>query len=150
MPGSRWRAQLLRFFGARIGRGTVWKPGVRVKFPWRLVVGDHCWLGEDVWIDNLAQVKLANHVCVSQGAYLCTGNHDWSRESFDLVAQGINLDEGCWIGAKAVVAPDTHIEEGAVLTAGSVAIGNLERFTIYRGNKAVPVGQRQVFSPSER
>lgn len=144
MPGSRWRTWLLRSFGAQIGRGTVWKSGVRIKFPWRLVVGDHCWVGEDVWIDNLARVTLADHVCISQGAYLCTGNHDWSRESFDLIAQGINLGEGCWIGAKSVVAPDTQIEEGAVLTAGSVAIGHLKGFTIYQGNKAVPIGKRRV------
>lgn len=144
VPGSSWRARLLRIFGATVGHGTVWKPGVRVKFPWRLTIGDHCWIGEEAWIDNLGRVTLADHVCISQGAYLCTGNHDWSRETFDLIVQGITVENGAWIGAKSIVGPGTRIQEGAVLTAGSVANGTLDRYMIYQGNKAVAVGQRRI------
>lgn len=144
MPGSRWRVRLLRAFGARIGIGTVWKPHVRVKFPWRLAVGDHCWVGEDVWIDNLARVELSNHVCLSQGAYLCTGNHDWSVETFDLITREIVIRDGSWVGAKAVIAPGTRINEAAVVTAGSVGSGDLEASKIYRGNPARPVGFRKM------
>jgi putative colanic acid biosynthesis acetyltransferase WcaF len=144
LPGSGWRVRLLRVFGAQVGRSVVIKPGVRVKFPWRLVVGDHSWIGEDVWIDNLAQVTVADHVCISQGAYFCTGNHDWSRETFDLVVQEITVETGAWVGAKSVVGPGAKIQKGAVLTAGSVASGTLYPYTIYQGNKAVAVGHRRV------
>ncbi len=144
LPGSRWRAGLLRIFGARIGCGTVWKPRVRVKFPWRLSVGDHSWIGEAVWIDNLAPVAIGDHVCISQGAYLCTGNHDWSAPSFDLIESGILLKRGVWIGARALVMPGSHAEEGAVLAAGSVGSGRLEAFTIYRGNPAVSLRPRRI------
>ena len=144
IPGSRWRARLLRSFGARIGTGTVWKPHVRVKFPWRLSVGDHCWVGEEVWIDNLASVKLGNHVCLSQGAYLCTGNHDWSVETFDLITREIIIRDGSWVGAKAVISPGTTINEAAVVTAGSLGSGDLEASKIYRGNPAKPVGSRKM------
>ena len=144
IPGSGWRVRLLRSFGARIGIGTVWKPHVRVKFPWRLAIGDLCWVGEEVWIDNLASVTLGNHVCLSQGAYLCTGNHDWSVETFDLITQEIIIRDGSWVGAKAVVGPGTTIEEAAVLTAGSVGSGGLEARKIYRGNPAEPVGHRKI------
>lgn len=144
LPGSSWRALLLRAFGAQIGEGVVIKPGMRVKFPWRLTVGDYTWIGEDVWIDNLAHVTLADHVCVSQGAYLCTGNHDWSSESFDLILQGINVETGAWIGAKSFVAPGALIRQCAVLTAGSAASGTLDPYTIYGGNKAIAVGSRKI------
>ncbi|MEM8865170.1 MAG: hypothetical protein AAGF31_06435, partial [Planctomycetota bacterium] len=73
---------LLRCFGAQIGDGVVIKPNVRIKFPWRLTVGDHCWIGQEAWIDNIAAVEIGNHVCVSQGAYFCTGNHDHRRRHF--------------------------------------------------------------------
>jgi len=136
LPGSCWRRWLLLAFGSSVSRSTVWKPGVRVKFPWKLTVGDHCWIGEDAWFDNLAHVELANNVCVSQGAYLCTGNHDWSVESFDLMIGKISLEDGVWIGAKSVVLPGTIAREGAVLTAGSVGVGVLDGYTIYSGNPA--------------
>ena len=54
MPVSSVKCAILRLFGAKIGSGVYAKPGLRVKFPWYLSVGDHCWLGEDAWIDNLA------------------------------------------------------------------------------------------------
>ena len=74
----RLKRTVLRAFGASVGRGVLIKPGVHIKHPWRLRVGDHCWIGERAWIDNLVQVDIADNVCISQDAYLCTGNHDWS------------------------------------------------------------------------
>ena len=51
---------------------------------WRLQVGQACWLAEDAWLDNLAPISLGDRVCLSQGTYLCTGNHDFRSPGFDL------------------------------------------------------------------
>ena len=99
LPGSAWRRTLLRMFGARIGKGVVIKPRVNVKFPWRLVIGDFVWIGEQVWIDNLEMVTVGSHSCLSQGVYLCTGSHNWADPSFGLITQPIKIGEGCWVGA---------------------------------------------------
>ena len=56
---SGLKVGLLRVFGARIGSGTVIKPRVTIKYPWKLEVGDHVWIGEQAWIDNLDQVSSA-------------------------------------------------------------------------------------------
>lgn len=144
LPGAGWRVGLLRLFGARIGHGVNFKPGVRVKFPWRLTVGDHCWIGEDVWIDNLAEVTLGNHVCVSQGAYFCTGSHDWGKQAFDLIVKPINVGAHAWLSAKCVLAPGVCVGDGAILGLGSVATQALDPWVIYAGNPAVQVRQRHV------
>jgi len=141
---ARFRSWLLRLFGARIGAGMYMKPGVRVKFPWYLSVGDHCWIGEDAWIDNLAPVSIGAHVCISQGAYLCTGNHDWTKPNLKLFIKPITLERGSWIGAKALVSPGVTVKEGAILTAGSVATKDLAPFGIYAGNPAVLTKTRVV------
>ena len=133
LPGSHVRIMVLRLFGARIGVGVVLKPSITVKFPWNLEIGDHVWIGEKVWIDNLAKVRIGSHSCVSQGAYLCTGSHDWTREGFDLITRDITLEEQCWVGAMARVAPGTNMVQGSVLAMGSVASGTLEAWTIYQG-----------------
>jgi putative colanic acid biosynthesis acetyltransferase WcaF len=145
MVSARVRSAILRLFGAKIGLNMYMKPGVKVKFPWYLTVGDHCWIGEDVWIDNLTQVSIGSHVCVSQGAYLCTGNHDWSKPNLKLFTSPIVLERGCWVGAKTVVGPGVTVREGAVLTAGSVATKDLEEFGIYSGNPAI-LRKRRVVS----
>lgn len=142
VPGSSWRKGLLRAFGASVGVGVVIKPHIRVKFPWRLRIGDHCWIGESVWIDNLSQVTIGDHVCLSQGAYLCTGSHDWHVETFDLITKPIEVSDHVWIGAFARVAPGAVIGKGSVLCMGAVASGRIPDWTICRGDPARPVAAR--------
>jgi putative colanic acid biosynthesis acetyltransferase WcaF len=142
LPGSTWRVLLLRAFGARIGLGCRIKPGLRVKFPWRLQVGQACWLAEDAWLDNLAPITLGDRVCLSQGAYLCTGNHDFRSPGFDLRLGPITIGSEVWIAARAVLAPGTVIGSGAVVALGAVVSGSVPPGAIVRGNPAVLVGQR--------
>lgn len=136
MPGTKMRVFLLRLFGAKIGHNVTLKPYVKIKFPWNLEVHDNVWIGEGVWIDNLAKVRIGSNSCVSQGAYLCTGSHNWSRRNFDLILDEINIADQCWIGAMARVAPGTYVNQGAVLTMGSSCSGTLSAWTIYKGNPA--------------
>ena len=79
-----FKCWVLRCFGAQMGHGIFVKQGLRVKFPWRLAVGDFAWLGENCWIDNVAMVTIGSNACISQDVYLCTGNHDWSSPTFEL------------------------------------------------------------------
>ena len=142
LPGSYWRLTLLRVFGARIGSCCRIKPGLRVKFPWRLKVGHACWLGEDVWIDNLAIVQLGDRVCLSQGAYLCTGNHDFRSPLFTLRLGPIMIESDVWIAARAVVAPGCQIGESAVVALGAVVRNSVPPGAIVSGNPAMVVGFR--------
>lgn len=146
IPSSSLRVHLLRAFGARIGTGATIKPSVQIKYPWHLVVGDHCWIGEHVWIDNLTTVTISSHCCLSQGAYLCTGNHDWSDPSFGLRISPIRLEEGAWVGAKAILVPGALLERGAIAAAGAVITGTIPTCHIYAGNPAQFVKVRTVRS----
>ncbi len=142
IPGASHRAYLLRLFGAKVGTGVDIKPGLKVKFPWRLELGNHTWIGEDVWIDNLGQVTIGSNCCVSQGAYLCTGSHDWSKPTFDLVVKPIVVHDRAWIAARGTIAPGVVVGEGAVLSLGSVAVRDLEPWTVYAGAPAQKVRAR--------
>jgi len=143
VPGSLLRVVILRTFGARIATGVVIKPYVRVKFPWRLSIDVHSWIGEDVWIDNLAQVAIGAQCCISQGAYLCTGNHDWSKDTFDLVTKPIVIEDGAWICARATIGPGVRVGEGAVLSLGSVATRDLEPWTCHSTLQSEPIKRRR-------
>ena len=131
------KVKLLRVFGAKIGHDVVIKPDVNIKYPWFLEIGDFCWIGECVWIDNLTIVKLGNNVVLSQGSYLLTGNHDYSKSSFDLLLGKITIGDGVWIGSKSIVCPGITCENHSILTVGSVATSNLSRYGIYQGNPAI-------------
>ncbi len=148
IPFSTIKVWVLRRFGAQIGQGIRLKPGVRVKFPWRLTIGNFVWIGENTWIDNLAHVTIEDHVCLSQGVYLCTGNHNWSHPDFKLITAPIHIQEGSWIAAKSAIGPGVTVGRGAVLALGGVTGHSLEPMTIYAGNPAQPIKPRKLQSPT--
>ena len=135
---------LLKAFGAKIGKGLVIKNSVTIKFPWKLVVGEYVWLGENVWIDNLDRVTIGNNVCISQGALLLTGNHDYTKSSFDYRNAPIVLEDGVWVGAKAMVCPGVIAHSHSILTVGSLASKDLDAYGIYQGNPAMKIRERII------
>jgi putative colanic acid biosynthesis acetyltransferase WcaF len=143
-PSSALKKFWLKLFGAKVGKGVVIKPGVNIKYPWLLSVGSYTWIGEDVWIDNLDRVSISDNVCISQGAMLLCGNHNYKKSTFDLIIKPIVIEEGAWIGAKAVVCPGVTVFSHALLTVGSIATKNLDAYSVYQGNPAVKIKERNI------
>ena len=141
-PFSRFKVFILRLFGARAGRNIVIKPGVSIKYPWFLEIGDNAWIGENVWIDNLAKVTIGKNACVSQGSLLLTGNHDYTNPAFNLIVHEIVLEDGVWIGAGVIVCSGAICRNHVVVSVGSVVVGELAAMGIYRGNPAVRIKER--------
>ena len=99
---------LLQLFGCSLGKGVVIKPNVNIKYPWKLSLGNYVWIGESVWIDNLDNVTIGNHVCISQGAILICGSHNYKKQSFDLITKEITK----------LMIPNNY---GRIITMSSVA-----------------------------
>ena len=144
VPLSFTKVAILRLFGAKIGSNVTIKPGVNIKYPWKLKVGNNCWIGENVWIDNLDEVTLADNVCISQGAFLLCGNHNFKSSSFDLMLGPITIESGAWLGAKSIVCPGVTVASHAILSVGSLANKDLEPYTIYKGNPAIKCKERII------
>lgn len=138
------KAAILKLFGASLGKGIIIKPRVNIKYPWLLSIGDYSWIGENVWIDNLVPVIIGPNCCISQGAMLLTGNHDYKKSSFDLITGGIHLEEGVWVGAQATVCPGVTMKSHSILSVGSVLTKDSDDYTIYQGNPAKPVRKREI------
>ena len=144
LPVSSVKVALLRLFGAKLGKGINIKPCINIKYPWKLEIGENSWIGESVWIDNLDRVTIGANVCISQGALLLCGNHNYKKETFDLITGSITLEDGVWIGAKSIVCPGVTCKSHSVLAVGSIASTNLEPYGIYRGNPAVKIKERVI------
>jgi putative colanic acid biosynthesis acetyltransferase WcaF len=132
-PSSALRVTLLRLFGAKIGTGCRLVHPLRVKAPWNLEVGDHCWFGIDVWLYNQAQIRIGSHVCLSQGTFLTTGSHD-AQKTMDLRVAPIVIEDGVWITSKCVVQMGVRIGRSALVAPLSVVHRSLSPGGVYGGN----------------
>ncbi|RZL50473.1 MAG: colanic acid biosynthesis acetyltransferase WcaF [Pedobacter sp.] len=143
MPFSSILVFILRLFGAKIGKQVRIKPGIHIRYPWKLKIGDFSWLA-DCYIENLDYITIGSNCCVSQQAMLMTGNHNYKKSTFDLIVKPIILENGAWVGAKAVVCPGVTLHSHAVLSVGSIANKNLDPYTIYQGNPAIATKKRVI------
>lgn len=135
---------ILRLFGAKVGKKVVIKPKVNIKYPWFLSIGDNVWIGENVWMDNLCNVSIGSNVCISQGAMLLCGNHNYKKSNFELIVGEITLEEGVWIGAKSIICPSVTCKSHSILTVGSIATKDMESYFIYQGNPAQKIKERKL------
>lgn len=117
---------------------------MNIKFPWKLSIGDHCWIGQAAWLDNIDQLTLEDHVVISQGAMIIIGSHDYKKVDYPTMSRPVVLERGSWVGAGAMVLMGVRMKTHSVLAACSVATTDLEPYMIYRGNPAKPARERVI------
>lgn len=143
-PAHRFRALLLRLFGAKLGRNCHVYPGARIWAPWNLVMGDEAGLADGVICYSMATITIGERAVISQGAHLCSGTHDYEDPNFQLYAQAITIGARAWVGAEAFIGPGVTIGEGAVVGARSVAMKDMPAWTVCAGNPCRPLKARTL------
>lgn len=138
------KRSILRAFGARIGKGVVIKPRVNIHFPWKLTVGDHSWIGEEVFLLNFEAITIGDQCCISQRAFLCTGNHDYRQPSMPYRNQPVTIEDGAWVGAQVFVSPGVTIGSETVIAAGSIVTKSQPPGAVCAGNPCTVTRSRWV------
>jgi putative colanic acid biosynthesis acetyltransferase WcaF len=139
-----WRRFWYRRFGARIGRGVLIRKSVRCNYPWKVVIGDHAWIGDEATLYALDRITIGDHAVVSQQAYLCTGTHDHGDPAFGLVVKPIVVGRSAWVALGALVMPGVTVQDGAVVAARAVLNRDAAAWTIWAGTPARRVGVRTL------
>jgi putative colanic acid biosynthesis acetyltransferase WcaF len=116
----RLRPAVLRAFGAQLGSNVFIRHRVRILWPWKLEVGNDCLIGEDVWLLNLEPIVVGSDVCLSQGVFLCTGSHDHRSADFAYDNGPIEIQDGAWVAAQALVLRGVTVGVGCVVGARAV------------------------------
>lgn len=127
---SSLRVRVLRRFGAEIGRGVIFRPRTRVKFPWKLHIGDDSWIGEGVWFHNQDHIFIGHDVVISQDTFLTTGSHAHRRD-MGLITKPILIEDGVWVTSKCVVLGGSVIGRSALVSPLTTVTGVIEPNSIY-------------------
>lgn len=137
-----WRRFLLRCFGARVGKKVIIRPTARVTYPWKVSIGDYSWIGDEVVLYSLGEIKIGENSVISQRSYLCTGTHDYNSYDFRIYAAAINIGSKCWLATDVYVAPGISIADGVVVGARSSVFTDLEPQKVYVGSPAKRIKDR--------
>ena len=139
---SSLKRRLLIFFGAKIGCGFVIRPRVNIHMPWKLIVGDHCWIGEDCEFLNLETITMQDHVAIAHRVYLATGNHDYKNHTMPFRNAPITIESGTWVASCVFIGPGVKIAQHCVIGAGSVVTKSVPEWSVVAGNPASVIRRR--------
>jgi putative colanic acid biosynthesis acetyltransferase WcaF len=137
-----FRRWLLRLFGAKVGEGVLLRATATFTYPWKIEIGDHSWIGDDVVIYSFAPIKIGNDVVISQKCYLCAGTHDYRSEAFDIQSHPIAIGDRAWVATDVFVAPGVTIGRGTIVGSRSSVFGNLPEMMVCFGSPARPIRPR--------
>lgn len=140
----RWRAMLLRLFGANLGTNVRIRASARIDIPWNLTIGANSSVGDFAILYCLGPVTIGKHVTISQYAHLCAGTHEINTRRMLLLRPPITIGDDCWIAADAFVGPGVTIGDRTLVGARSNVFTNLPADVIAVGSPARAVKPRTM------
>lgn len=138
------RNVLLRAFGAKVGANVRIRPGVEVSYPWKVSIGDNCWIGDDVTLYSLGPISIGSDSVISQKSYVCAADHDYSQPTFPIRERPVQIGSQVWIGGDVWVGPGVTIADGAVVGARSTVVADLPAAMVCVGSPAKPIKRRNT------
>ncbi len=147
---NRWRAFLLRCFGARIGKHTAIYSSVTVWQPWKLTVGNWVALSHGVNCYAVDEIEIGDNTTVSDDVFLDCASHDISSPVMELISAPVKIGSNCWLAARSIILPGRCIGDGAVVAAGAVVTKDVAPWTVVGGNPARFIKRRDLSSDDDR
>lgn len=135
------RTRVLRMLGVQVGSGVRVRHHVHLTSS-KLTLGDGSYVNVGAVIQNTAPVTLGREVAVAPNVVITTIGHDLSnpaRRQGEPHHGPVDIADGVWIGAAAVVLPGVEIGAGAMIAAGAVVTTDCAPHRLHAGVPARPV-----------
>ena len=101
-------------------------------------------LGEGVDAYSLGEIEIQSGATVAQDAYICTGTHDFTKPSMQLITKKIIIGPNSFIGARAMILPGVKIGKNSIIGAQAVVTKDTKTDEIVAGNPAKIIGKRTI------
>ncbi len=142
---SRSRMDLVPYNQFELGKGSTVEDFTFVNNGMgQVIIGDHVFIGASNVI--IGPVVLHDHIMTAQHVVISGMNHGFSEVDIAFRYQPssvneIEIGEGSWIGANAVITAGTKIGKYCVIAAGSVVTRSVPAYTMVAGNPALVIKQ---------
>jgi acetyltransferase-like isoleucine patch superfamily enzyme len=132
-------------FGAAIsnrGDGCVCHWNADLKSPENIALGNGVVIGLNVSIGALSPVRIGDHVRISRDVMIESAGLDFTDgcPPYQHVSLPIVIEEGVWIGARALILGGVTVGAYSVIAAGAVVTRSIPAFSIVAGVPARVIG----------
>jgi acetyltransferase-like isoleucine patch superfamily enzyme len=100
-----------------------------------VTIGEGSFLNRDVFVDGVG-VRLGRNVYVGPRAMIVTAKHSIGGRALRAAPgapEEVQVGDGCWIGAGAIILPGVTVGAGCVIAAGAVVTRDCEPDGLYAG-----------------
>jgi putative colanic acid biosynthesis acetyltransferase WcaF len=91
-----------------------------VLWPWKLSIGDDCWIGEQAWLLNLEPIIIEHDVYIGNEALLCTESQDDSDGHLGHGNAPITVRRGARVAARATLLSGSIVPARASVPTASI------------------------------
>jgi len=147
LPETRafsFKAWMLRWCGAKVGRNVRINSSARFIGNGQLEICDDVWIGASNFIMTTSPARIIIGKCSDFGPQvtIITGTHEISKSQERIAGEGLSLSveigEGCWLGARCLILPGVELGPRTLVGAGAVVVkSNKEGNVLLAGNPAV-------------
>lgn len=98
--------------------------------------GNNVWVGRGFKVYGNGNVKIGCTIDIAPDVAFVTGSHeigDHTHRAGKGISYSIQVENGCWIGARATIMGNTTIKEGSIIAAGAVVNQTVGPNAIYGG-----------------
>jgi acetyltransferase-like isoleucine patch superfamily enzyme len=152
-----------------LGKGVVFEKGVLVFHPENIEIGnnvyighytilkgyyknlmvidDHTWIGQQCFLHSAGGLRIGKAVGIGSRVVILTSEHEALDRDVPVYFTPLKfaevvLEDGCDIGAGAIILPGVRIGEGAIVGAGAVVTCDIPPYEVWAGVPARKIRTR--------
>lgn len=139
-----------------MGLGTRIAPNISFRNGSRIVIGDHCHIGERCYLwagDSTGRIRVGDCVSMAPGVFITASDYQFVAgvpfRSQPRRERDVIIGNDVWLGTRVVVTAGVTIGDGCIVGAGAVVTKDLPPDSIAVGVPAKVVRSRQeIESPT--
>jgi maltose O-acetyltransferase len=115
--------------------------------PKGISIGEDTIIGDHVFLDGRALLKIGDHVDIASHVQIYNSQHDIDSQDFGAIEAPVEIADYVFIGPRAIILPGVKIGRGAVVAAGAVVTNDIPEFEVWGGIPAKFIRERSLKDP---